>query len=270
MSRTTNRLYVAGHGNYMVFTLATCLNEAKGTLGIDCRTPDSDDIRNFWKISGIANMTTKERLEKFNVSRQTVHHWRKKGGEDLKKRSDIVREEREKRIVAIIKKHPDKGVEAIAELANACTSTVRKVAAARGLKLASVKKMPSDDELVQLATGRTWREFAEAVGLKLATLRNHIYTRKELAERIRQVRKRAAMGHHSKGRINLKKVRKLGQMGMSAYMIAEKFKVEQMTIRAHLMKWGKEKPDEFFPPYGKRRPPGQSVDGSNGGIDGQQ
>lgn len=266
-----NRLYVAGYGAHMVYTLANSFKLAVETLGAGTRVPDSDDIRNFWKISNIASLTEKERMEKFGVSRQALHYWRRKGGTDLVCRADYDRLEREKRVLQVLTEHPGASAKEIAGIAKTSIALVRRVADANNIKLFTLRRMPTDEQLIELAAGKTWRELADAVGMRLACLRNYVYKNKALSEQIRKVRKPAPTGIKAAlNKVDLKKVRQMGQKGMTAYAIAEALKVEQMTIRAHLMRWGKERPDDFPPPYGKRLPPGKPVDGGHGGSERQQ
>lgn len=267
--KSTNRLYVVGFGKHILYTLAPTMALAKATLGDDCRVPNSDDIRAFWEVSGLSTMSVKERLERLGISRQTLHYWRKKGGGDLPRRVDLERILKERRIIDVIKASSGISAKEAAALAKSTPKTVRRVAEEHGLKLTPARRMPSDEKLIELSAGRTWREFADVVGLRMATLRNYIYRNKALAAEIRKVRKPATTGMKATRKLNLKKVKQMGQKGMTAYAIAEALRVEQMTIRAHLMRWGKEKPNDYPPPYGKRLPPGNSVDSGNGGNERQ-
>lgn len=267
MTRQIQRLYVTGKNKQFKYCMASSLSEASVKLGAEARVPDADDMRTFWHKSGIGQMSDKQRIEKFGITRQAAHYWRRKGGIPVEARRDIRLERRETRIRQILEKFPNMSASAVASMAKTTTDAVRQVAADHKLLLGGRRQMPPDDALISFATGRTWREFADAVGLKLATLRQYIYARPELSERIRKVRK--AVGN-SRKKIDLTKVRLMGQRGMSAYAISEAMKVEIATIRSHLIKLGKEFPDEFPPPYGKRCTPSRSLDVSDGGDVRQQ
>lgn len=266
MKRIIRRLYVAGKGKSMVWTMAHNMAEAAQKLNRECRVPNADDMRLFWTMSGIATMTAKERREKFGISRQAANYWRRKGGNDLPKRSTVDTQQRIDRVKKVFARFRRISAGEAAKLAHVTAPVVRQVAAEVGYKLATHRRIPEDSELVALATGRTWREFADAAGVRLATLRNYIYKKPELAEQIRRVRKAQPQGLAGAFKLDLQKVWTLGQRGVTAYAIAEEMKVENMTIRAHLMKWGKEYPDAFPPPYGNKRSTREPVAGGNGGV----
>lgn len=264
------RLYVSGPKDALKWAIAPFLEEAADTLGPDTRVPDPDDIRVFWQTSGIADMTDAERLEKFNVSRQTVHNWRAKGGDDLLRRSERIAIERDARIRQILTTTPNISSSIAAAHAQTRAQNVIRIAREMGITLAKNRKMPPNDELVKIAAGKTWREIADAVGLRLSSLRTYIYKDKALSEAIRAVRKAAPIGSKAHGKIPVQKIQAMGKRGVTAYLIAETLKVEYMTVRACLKRLEKEQENANQKRTRKQRATGNPVAGSDGGSVGQQ
>lgn len=245
------RLYVTGQSASLRWCVAPSLVEAMKKLGKDARVPDSDDMRFFWIKSGIAEMSIDERAATFGVSRQTLNNWRRKGGSDLQKVAEVRKGQKTRKCQQLLRDFPDLHMSELLHMTRLAAPQIRKIAADMGITIVSKhKKIPSDEELVKLANGRTWRELAEVAGVKLATLRAYIYSKPALADEVRKVRKAIPAGPVSQGKLDLIKVREMGKKGMTAYAIAEVLKCEMMTIRNHLKKWGKESPREFPKPYG--------------------
>lgn len=266
--RRTRRLYVTGVRAQLRFHVASTMAEATAFFGAEARVPDSDEVRVFWARTGIGHMNDKQRMEKFGVSRQTVNNWRRKGGPDLQTIGRIKTLEYKKKLeqtIAVV------GLLPINEMVNASGipfRSLRTVAKNMGIKFPSAHRPISDEKMVELATGKTWREFANATGFKLASLRQYVYSRPELAAAIRKVRKPAGCENLSRGKRSalVQKIRDMGHMGVSAYRIAETLGIEMMSVRYHLLKMGKENPDEFYAPYGNKRKTGEPVAGSDGGV----
>ena len=264
------RLYVAGPKDALKWAIAPFLEDVSDTLGPDTRVPDPDDIRVFWEQSGIADMTDAERVEKFKVSRQTVHNWRLKGGGDLLRRSEKVARDRDARIRQVLTTTPNISASIAAEHAHVRIEHVRRIAREMGLTLARNRKMPPNDELLRLAAGKTWRELADAVGVCLQSLRTYVYKDKALAEAMRAVRKPAPSGAAAHGKLPIEKIIRMGKRGMTAYAIAEALKLEHMTVRACLKRWEKEQASVNERKARRQLPSGDSVAGSDGGDAMQQ
>ena len=236
------RLYVAGEGEALTYCTAPSLEEARVLLGQNCRTPDPDDLRMVWRLAKLDSLAGVELRERFGVSRQTVTNWwRKAGGEgQLSRRSEYKARERVTRIQNQILTMPEKPVSQVARAVGTTADTVREVASAIGVKLPTWRRRPSDKQLIELARGKTWFEFADAVGLKLATLRTYIYARPKLSRAIRKVRAPLASGGRAHGKIEPEKIVALHNEGHSAYRIAQILRIEQMSVRHWLKRKAQE------------------------------
>ena len=255
------RLYVSGSGKDLVFCTAESAEDAKLTLGPDYRAPNPDDLRVVWQLGKLDQLSCAEIYERLGVRRQTVDYWFRKAGGDLPRRSDRLEQEREERIREFLFDKKRRSATAIARLVGAAPSTVNAVAKRCRVKLATRTRRPSDEELVRLATGKTWPEFAAAVGLRLSTLRSYIYARPDLSERIKEVRKSRPSGRESHGKVDPKKLAKLANKGLSAYAISLQMGVEQMVIRYWLRKLAQKGSNEAT---SNGCPPGDVVGSSNG------
>lgn len=251
---TGPRLYVASHGIKLKWCLAETLKHATVQLGQPARIPDADDLRIFWNKSNIANMTPEERKKAFNVSRQTMSTWRRKGGGDLKTLRDAKADKRRHRVQMYLKSDPDASIYKIAAVTGFSYRTIQNALKALGVqpRKGQQKRIPPDAELLALAEGKTWREIADTLGVSLTSLRMHVYANKSLAEEIRRVRRHVPNNQPAINPQHLKKIKAMGKDGATAYAIAETYKLEMMTVRARLMRWGKESPHEFPPPYGTK------------------
>lgn len=266
--RERQRLYVTGKEPDLRFMLAPSIKAASEKLSAPARVPDPDEVRRFWATSGILRMSAKERQEKFNVSRQTIANWRRKGGLDLRTLPMQRNHEQRIRFQEVYEALGLLPINNMKEATGLSHRALQRIAKELGLTYPNgTMKALSDDELVKLAEGKTWREFAEAAGLKLAVLRQRVYADPVLSAKIREVRKPAKAPQGKKGRVkvSIPKIRSMGHKGMSAYRIAEILGIEMMSVRYHLKKMGKERPDDFYPPYGHKRKTGDAVDGSDGG-----
>lgn len=225
------RLYVTGSGESLEFCIVDSLEDAKLTLGATCRLPDPDDLRIVWQKARLGEIPGAEITARYGVSRQTVDNWwRKAGGEGLLRRSDQQELERVERVKRTLLKLNGRRLTVVAKAAHVSPELVRDVANDMGITLPKWHRRPSDEELIELASGKTWMEFAEVAGLKLSTLRAYIYARPALSDAISKVRASAARGRKP-GKIDPQKVLQLYQEGLSAYKIAQLLKVEQMSIR---------------------------------------
>lgn len=240
------RLYVSGSGDALTYCTANSAEEAQQTLGISCRTADPDDLRVVWRLAKMESLSKEEIRQKFGVSRQTVDNWwRRAGGAGLlPRRSEFRGQARRERIATVLRETPKVNASLVARKLGVTTSAVREVATAIGIQLPTWQRRPSDKELVELAKGKTWLEFADAVGLKLATLRNYIYARPRLSKAIRKVRAPMASGSRSHGKIEPEKLIALHYEGHSAYRISQILRVEQMAVRHWLKRRALEDSDE--------------------------
>lgn len=258
------RLYVAGAGRFLRYCTATCRTEAIKELGEigEVRVADPDDLRAVWKLAKLETLPYAEIEARFKVGRQTVLNWRKRAGGDLPRRSDVVAQDRHERIKSALTKHKRTTIWHLSKLAGVSTSKVREVAEELGVPLRTARKRPSDAELIELAKGRTWPEFAEASGLKLATLRTYIYSRPELSQAIRKVRKDGRPGNCGKKKVSAPKIRALHKKGLTAYAISQRLGVEQMAVRYWFRKLGLGGPNDVK--SSNREEVGASVGSSNG------
>lgn len=266
MPRPMRRLYVAGHGDQMTYCTAHSFEDAKLTLGDGCRRPDPDDIRQFWKLAKMESLSFAEVKERFGVSRQTVDGWwRKAGGAGLPRRRERIEQDRAARVRTALLKNKGKAASRIAQIANASVEDVREMAAKLNISLPAWHRRPSDDEMVEIAKGKTWPEFAAAVGLRVSTLRAYVYARPELSARLREVRVSRRTGTAAPTRIDPLKVKRLHKKGLSAYAISLKLGVEQMAVRYWIQKLALG--GEHDPKARDRRTAGDAVGSSDGGTE---
>ena len=240
------RLYVAGAGEDLRYCTALNVEDAARMLGSDCRTANPDDLRTVWRLAKLESLSGREIRERLGVSRQTVDNWWwRAGGEgSLPRRSEFRAKEKIKKIRALVQAHPNQSVSTLAVATGVRADVVREVAAEVGVRLPTARKRPSDEELVAIAAGKTWQEFADAVGLQLSTLRTYIYARPKLSKAIRKVRAPQSKGGRAHGKIEPEKIVALHKEGHSAYRIAQIMKVEQMTVRHWLKRKAQEESDD--------------------------
>lgn len=268
------RLYVAWQGDELNYCTAESIEDARATLGIMARTPDPDDLRLVWKLAKLDKLSSAEVRERFGVSRQTVDNWwRKAGGKtskgELRRRSERVNMDREARVRQVINKLKKTNGRVVAtdvaRLANTSIDLVRHVADKMQVELASWQRRPTDEELIELAKGRTWPELAEATGLRLSTLRSYIYARPELSKAIREVRVSRTCGPKSHGKIDPENLRRLHSKGLSAYAISVQLGVENMVVRYWIAKLALGGPNESR--ASNDRTPRHAVGSSDGGAE---
>ena len=269
MRRPMRRLYVAGSGEQLTYCTALTFDEAKATLGAECRRPDPDDIRTFWKVAKLESMSFAEVWERFGVSRQTVDGWwRKAGGKGLPRRRERIDQDRAARVRAALVKSKGIAASTIAQQAGASLKEVREMAEKLGIVLPSWHRRPSDDEMVEIARGKTWPEFAAAVGLRVSTLRAYVYKRPELSARLREVRLSRRGRNGNSTRVDPKKIKRLHKKGLSAYAISLQLGVEQMSVRYWIQKLALGGTHDSATCDG--RPTGDAVGRSDGGAELQQ
>lgn len=234
------RLYVAGEGESFRFDTAKSRVAAQRKLGSDVRTPNPDDCRQVWLQGRLYEMTAKEIQDRFHVSRQTVANWRARGGDGLMTASEhkmrVKVEAAQKALTSI----EQPSAAQVAAVANLSIKLARQMANKLGVKLRGHRRMPSDEQLIELQRGCTWQELAAKSGMRLSTLRTYIYARPALSEAMRAVRKPAATGPSAHGTFPREKVRELYLKGVTPHVIAEELLVEQMTVRYWINKWRQE------------------------------
>lgn len=258
------RLYVAGDGDSIAFCIVESTEEAKLALGPNYRLPDPDDIRTVWRLAKLGELTGEEIRQRYGVSRQTVDNWwRKAGGEGLPRRSDHRAQDRVERVKEALVKLPGKRITLVARAAGTSINMVREVAEQLGVNVPKWHRRPSDKELIEIAKGKTWMEFADAVGLKLSTLRAYIYARPKLSKAISKVRASATKKIPGK-KIDPQKVMQLHKEGYSAYKIAQVLKVEQMSVRHWIQKLREERSNDQA---SDERTAADAVAGSGGGAE---
>lgn len=178
----TLRLYVApGAVEAPGFLLAPSLAAAKA-VEPSAKVCRDADLPLFWRRNGLDLLTASQVAERFGVSRQTVAVWRRRAGIEAAPRGGASRRDA---VLAELR-----GGALVADVAarhQLHPASVRRLAQLAGVALAKRSRRMSDDQLVQLAEGKTWHELAQAAGLSLFTLRNRVYGDPALSRRIRGV-----------------------------------------------------------------------------------
>jgi transcriptional regulator with XRE-family HTH domain len=171
----------------------------------------------------------------FGVTRQAIDIWRAKGGDDLLRRSDALVDEADARLLPLL--NTDKSATELALETGESVYTLRLVAKRNGIRLRNgVAKKPTDEEIIRLAEGRTWRELATVCHITLPTLRNYVYARPTLSAQVCARITRQTNGPASHGKVDPEEILRLHTQGLSRYAIAERLGVEQMTITHWLKK----------------------------------
>jgi hypothetical protein len=231
------RLFCVGEGESWRYAMLSSKNLAVKTLGPSARLADSDDVRHLWQIEKLYELTVEQLEAKFGVSRQAIDLWKKKGGEDLKSRSDYLREQAAAKVLAAL--DTSKTPSEIAKETGVSLYFVKEIAEARGVDLAfKGQKKPSDEEIVRLAEGRNWRELADACGVVLPTLRHYIYKNPELQARVCPLLVRQTAGGNAHGKVDVEEMVNLHEQGASAYELSKRYQVEVVTIIYWLKKLG--------------------------------
>jgi len=234
----SRRLYVAGSGKGLVFCLADNKEAAQITLGPGYRAPDPDDLRIVWRMAKLDEMSGLQVQQMLGISRQTLSNWwHKAGGEGvLRRRSEHQVDARLQMIRDAIRENSTISAAMLARKLGVAVVTIRQVAQELGVQLRRVRKRPTDEELIEMARGRTWRELADASEMTLSALRAYIYANPELSKAIAKVRAPVTTGRTAHGKIDYKKVKELYFKGYSAYRISQELRVEPMSVRHWLKK----------------------------------
>ena len=260
------RIYVAGSGKDLVFCVVESREDAQLALGPGLRVPDPDDMRLVWKMAKLDTMTSEQATAMMGVSRQTINNWWHKAGGDgvLPRWSDHREMARRQRIRDGIIRSGSSPTQ-IAKKLGTSIAHVKQLAQKMGVDLPRWQKRPTDEQLIELAKGKTWYELAEAAGMKLSSLRAYIYKNPDLSLAIAAVRKRSPSGKAGQGKIDVQKIRELRSLGYSAYRISQELRVEPMTIRHWFKRLAKE--DAANDRARKQRAFEDFVAGRNGGYE---
>lgn len=161
----------------------TCAVATRAQVGLDARPATDADVRAFWQLAQLDKLTTAEACARFKVSRQTLANWRARAGAAPTRRRvdgpelDGVLEQLRAGLT----------VAAVAGWLGLHESTVRRAARAAGVTPAKVSRKLPDDQLVELARGRTWQELAATTRRAVSTLRARAYRSPALSRRLRDV-----------------------------------------------------------------------------------
>ncbi len=234
---THNKLFCTGEGDSFKWVVAVDKVAAAKLLGTSVRVADSDDVRHLWNTERLYELTVVQLEEKFQVSRQAIDQWKKKGGSDLLSRSDHLRNEAVERLRAVF--DPSKSVREIATEAKVSHYFVVEYAQQQGVTLPSKnRKRPSDEEIIRLAEGRNWRELAQECNISMHTLRHYVYGHPDLAEKVCKLLVHRPTGGPSHGTVNIEELLELYKGGMTAYQCSLHYGVEVVTIIYWLKKLG--------------------------------
>jgi DNA-directed RNA polymerase specialized sigma24 family protein len=230
------RLWCVGEGESWR-CVAETREAAELALGGPVRSATPDDCRRLWLDLQLYKKPVREVATMFGVSRQAIDIWRAKGGDDLPRRCEVMQDDVDARILPLL--DSSKCITQLAAETGETVHLLRAVARRHDVRLASgTTKKPSDDEIIRLAEGRTWRELAAACGVHLATLRNYVYARPSLSAQVTARIRRQPSGPAAHGKVDGDVVRRMVAEGASVYAIAQHLQVEQMTIRHWFKKLG--------------------------------
>lgn len=234
------RLYVSGSGDKFRFVTASTIKAARKRIGVNAHTASDEECREVWLRGRLYEMTSKELQKKFQVTRQAVANWRQRGGADLPTCAEhqLKRKLEALHMALVEMKHPS--ANELAEVAHTSPHLAHEMAKRLGIVLRGHRRMPSDEELVELQRDCTWQELAAKTGMRLSTLRNYIYKKPELSKALKAVRKPALSGPAAHGTFPREKVRELYLSGLNAHQISESLLLEQMTVRYWINKWRQE------------------------------
>jgi len=233
--KTPRRLWCRGEGEYWGWHVSAHREDAANALGGPVRSATPDDCRRLWLDLRLHEKSMLELEALFGVTRQAVNLWRAKGGDDLPRRCETMTDEVDGRILPLL--DTTKTITEIAAETGETVHTLRAVATRHDVRLRSgTTKKPSNDEIIRLAEGRTWRELATACGVTLPTLRNYVYAKPSLSVQVRSRLAHQTVGPASHGRVDPEEVRRLHIEGLSRYAIAQRLGVERMTVTHWLTK----------------------------------
>jgi transposase len=171
------RLYRDDDGEFLLAaTLADARRESPGA-----RVAVDDDVRDYWREAKLGEQSARQVASALGVSPQTVANWRARAGVPRRRsRCDLGLT-----VASLLASGAT--AEQAAQAVQRHPATVRRIAKAAGLKPSRVSRKLTDDELVQVAAGRTWAQLAEVTGRAISTLRTRVYSDPTLARRLRAV-----------------------------------------------------------------------------------
>lgn len=186
-----NCLFATNDGQ---FFLARNRKEAQ-QVNPDSHPASDREVRIFWINKSMGGKPLRALCQELGVSHQTVCNWYKRAcsaapinGEDIAvEKFSRHKGNKRKAVAEAVRGGAD--IEAVSVEFKIGKSTVIQYCRAEGMKFPRSGGRHSDEKLVELATGRTWDELADAAGRSLATLRNRIYRNKDLALAVRNVMK---------------------------------------------------------------------------------
>lgn len=203
--------------------------EAVKELGPDARYPDPDELRHYWMAERLYELSTDQIQKKLGVTRQAVSQWRKKAGADLPVRTDYHKGLRADKIRGAL--DATKSANEIAGELHVSAKEVREIARQQGIKLpVKNKKKPSDEEIIELARGRTWRELARLCNVSMYTLRNYVYGKPELRGKVCGNLTRELSGGGSHGKVDADELVTLYREGWTVFKLAAHFQTQPMNI----------------------------------------
>lgn len=221
------RLYCAGSGADRRYCIATSNTAASDFLRAEeARMPTEEDVRFFWNEHRLSERPSREVALEFGVSHQTVCNWR------MKAKEQPYRVAVQEGLHEMIAKElvPGATVRAVSERLGVGPTAVQRVAKAIGFVPPKRSKRPSDDEIIRLSEGRTWRELTQACGVSLAALRNYVYAKPELAQAIRKRMKFVNSTAVAVGKIDPDVVREMHRLGVKPSGIADALGVEPTAV----------------------------------------
>lgn len=160
-----------------------CAVGARAQLPAGARPATDDDVRTFWQQAQLDAVPVAEACARLGVSRQTLANWRARVG--IAPRRQRVGGHELERVLEQLR--AGLTVTAVAGWLGLHESTVRRAARAAGVTPARCSRKLPDDELVELARGRTWQELAAVTGRAISTLRARAYRSPALSRRLRDV-----------------------------------------------------------------------------------
>ena len=233
-ANTATRMFVIGNGERIKFLVCVGWREARKVLGRKARMATDADVRDVWIHRELYKWPPIQLSRLYAVSRQAIDKWKVRAGKDVPRYLEWAKANGIPQVIDARKERLS--ATELGKLLGLSAKEARAAASVMKLKLKGYRRMPSDEELVELQKGRTWKELAEVTELKVATLRQYIYARPELAASMKAVRKPDVMGLKAQREGLRMKVAQMSKEGKSPVEIATKLGIEYMTARYWLKK----------------------------------
>lgn len=178
------RLYVSTITGQSIVWVDGTMAEASLRFS-DAKVATPNEIRAWWESEGLGSVSVTEICERYKVSRQIYHAWRRKAGVPIFKRKPLTVDQLREIAARVEAGSP---VEIEAANVELTEPVLRRKLRALGVSIPrAVVVAYTDENLVELATGRSWAEMAEVAGQSVAHLQRRIYGNKDLAQRVRAV-----------------------------------------------------------------------------------